>query len=112
MTNALVNQIAADVIANLKRNPHNYTVETLVASWEKRIEWLGLKVGGKAWERELLSTARSGWIATTQQTTVFLAPSEETLQWGGFLGGEHVATEALRISADEAFENKFGKVAR
>lgn len=107
MTN-LVNQIASDIIPNLVRNPHNYTVETLIQNWEQRIEWMGFKVGGKAWEREMIKTARSAWIATTQKTTVFLAPSEETLSWGGFLGGEFVATEELRISADEAFERKFG----
>jgi len=82
-------------------------VETLIKNWEARIEWLGLKVGGKAWQRELLSQARSGWIGTTQKTTVFLAPSEETLSWGGFLGGEFVATEELRISAERAFEERF-----
>lgn len=107
MTIALVNQIAADTLANCE-NRRNLTVETLVAEWMQRIEWLGLKVGGKAWMRELLMTARCGWIATTQKTTVFIPPSEETLAWGGFLGGEYVATEALRISAEEAFEAKFG----
>ena len=103
----LINEIAADTIANSK-NVHGYTTETLVKNWEDRIAWLGLKVGGEAWKRELFKTARAGWIATTQKTTEFLAPSEETLSWGGFLGGEFVATEALRVDADAAFETKFG----
>jgi hypothetical protein len=107
MTIALVNEIAADVIANLKRNPNGFTAETLVKNWEDRIAWLGLKVGGQAWVRELVKVARAGWIATTQKTTVFIPPSEETLSWGGFLGGEYVSTEEMRLTADEAFEKRF-----
>ena len=107
---ALINAIAADTIAN-SSNLRGLTVETLIEEWKQRIEWLGLKVGGKAWWRELLLTARCGWIATTQKTTVFIPPSEETLSWGGFLGGEFVATEALRVSAEQAFEAKFGTFA-
>jgi hypothetical protein len=37
---ALVNTIAADVVANLDRNPHGYTAETLVSNWERRIRTL------------------------------------------------------------------------
>lgn len=109
--NATVQQIAADTIANLKRNPNGFTVETLIANWESRIEWLGLKVGGKAWQRELLKTARNGWIATTQQTSVFLAPSEETLAWGGFLGGEVIVTEEITNRAEAAFDKRFAVAA-
>ena len=108
MTIELVNKIAADLLAN-SRNLKGLTVETLVAQWEQRIEWLGYKVGGKAWMRELLLTARCGWIATTQKTSVFIPPSEETLAWGGFLGGEYVSTEAMRNAAEAAFEERFGK---
>lgn len=102
-----VREIAQDVIANLKTNPNGFTVDTLVANWENRIEWLGLKVGGKAWQRELLKTARNGWIATTQQTSVFIPPSEETLAWGGFLGGEVIPSAELRQNAEAAFEARF-----
>ncbi|QIG73331.1 hypothetical protein EVC03_023 [Rhizobium phage RHph_Y5A] len=111
MTIALVNEIAADVVANLKRNPNGFTAETLVKNWESRIAWLELKVGGQAWVRELVKVARAGWIATTQKTTVFIPPSEETLNWGGFLGGEYVSTEEMRMTAEEAFVAKFGAVA-
>lgn len=103
----IIKQIAADTLANSKRNPHGYTVDTLVANWESRIEWLGLKVGGKAWKRELLSMAKSGWIATTQMTSVFIPPSEETLSWGGFLGGEVITTEEMRTDAEAAFYQRF-----
>lgn len=106
MNMKLINEIAADTIANSK-NP-NREVEALVSHYAQRVEWLGLKVGGKAWMREVFSQARSMWIATTQKTTVFIPPSEETLSWGGFLGGEFVATEALRVTAEEAFETRFG----
>ncbi len=111
MTPAIIIEIATDVLANSKGNPNGWTVETLVANWKQRIEWLSLKVGGKAWQRELFSMARSSWIATTQKTTHFIPPSEETLAWGGFLGGEFVATEALRVSAEQAFDARFGAVA-
>lgn len=103
----LINAIAADTLANCKRNPNGFTVETLVKNWEDRIAWLGLKVGGKAWNRELLKTARNGWIATTQKTSTFIPPSDETLSWGGFLGGEFVTTQEMTVSAETAFHNKF-----
>lgn len=107
MTIALVNEIAADVIANLKRNPNGFTAETLVKNWEDRIAWLELKVGSEEWVRELVTVARNGWIATTQKTSTFIPPSEETLSWGGFLGGEYVSTESMRVTAEQAFEKRF-----
>lgn len=103
----IVKEIAADVLAN-SQNRKNLTVEDLVARWQQRIEWLGLKVGGKAWQRELLLVARSNWIVTTQKTNVFIPPSEETLAWGGFLGGEFVSPQYMRDEAEQAFEHRFG----
>lgn len=103
----LIHEIAADVVAKMTRNPHGFTAETLVKNWEDRIAWLGLKVGGKAWQRELFKTARNGWIATTQQTSVFIPPSEETLAWGGFLGGEFVTTPEMSANAEAAFDRQF-----
>lgn len=103
----LINAIAADILTAIKTNPHGFTVETLVANWESKIEWLSLKRGGKAWQRELLSMARSAWIASTQQTTVAIPPSEETLSWGGFLGGEIIVQPAMVVAAEDAFYAKF-----
>lgn len=110
--NELVNAIAADVVNYMNArggNIHGFTSETLVKNWENRIEWLGLKVGGKAWNRELLKVARNGWIATTQKTSTFIPPSEETLVWGGFLGGEFVTTPEIRNNAEAAFDARFGR---
>lgn len=107
----LVTEIAADLIAKGYGKTHNYTVETLVANWRQRIEWLGLKVGGKAWRRELLLAAKNGWIATSQETTVFIPPSEETLAWGGFLGGEFVHPKEMQIAAEQAFYQRFPSAA-
>jgi hypothetical protein len=102
----LINEIAADTIAN-SANKHGYTVETLVANWVSRNEWLGRKVGGKAWFRDLLASAKYGWVATTQKTSVFIPPSEETLAWGGFLGGEWVNPQHMKDDAEAAFYARF-----
>lgn len=104
---AIIEEIAADLLAN-SQNRKGLTVDELVAQWKQRIEWLGLKVGGKAWHRELLLTARCGWIASTQKTSTFIPPSEETLSWGGFLGGEFVSTPEMRANAERAFDSRFG----
>lgn len=106
-----VHQIAADIIANLTINPNGFTTDTLVAHWANRIEWLGLKVGGKAWNRELLDVARSGWIASLRKTSIAIPPSEETLNAGGFLGGEIIPSAELRAAAEADFSAKFGVVA-
>ena len=102
-----VREIAQDVIANMKTNPNGFTVDTLIENWENRIAWLGLKVGGKAWNRELMKIARNGWIATLRKTSVSIPPSEETLAWGGFLGGEVIPSAELRNAAEVDFEKRF-----
>lgn len=102
----IIKDIAADTIANSK-NVQGHTVDSLVRNWELRIEWLGLKVGGRAWRREMLNVARSGWIATTQKTFAFLAPSDETLSWGGFLGGEFVTTPEMTAASETAFYRRW-----
>lgn len=107
MTNRIVRQIAEDIIANMHCNPNGFTVDTLIENWERRIDWLGLKVGGKAWQRELLEVARNGWIATLKTTSIVIPPSDETLNAGGFLGGEIIPSPALRSAAEADFSAKF-----
>lgn len=106
-----IQTIAAEIIAQAKVNPNGFTVATLVAQWERNVEWLGLKVGGKAWQREVFSQARSAWIATTQKTTVAIPPSEQTLAEGGFLGGEIIPVAALMVEAEARFAEKYGVAA-
>lgn len=106
--NTLVLEIAKDTLAGAKVNPHNFTPETLYEHWVRRIEWMELKAGGKAWTRELKSLAKSGWIAATQKTTIATPPSEETLKWGGFLGGELYHPKELKDASERAFKDRFG----
>lgn len=103
-----IEQIAADILATIRVNTHSHTVATLVAQWESNIAWLGYKVGGKRWQAELMSAAKAGWIASTQITCIAIPPSEETLAWGGFLGGEIIPVPEMYKDAEQRFAEKFG----
>ncbi len=103
-----LSDIASDILATIRTNPNGFTVESLVDLWKSKISWRGFKVGGKAWQREVLSQARASWIASTQDTVTRIPPSEETLAWGGFLGGEILPNADKRAAAEALFESKFG----
>lgn len=108
---ATLTQIAADILPALKANPNKFTAEILVANWVGGVEWLGFKVGGKAWRREVVSHARSAWVATFGNTMRSIPASEETLAWGGFLGGEVYHDQDARQAAEITFNNKYGMAA-
>ena len=62
------------------------------------------KAGGLAWWRDRCQSAAQNIINSGSRISRFIPPSEETLQWGGFLGGETVVYTDSRKAAELAGE--------
>jgi hypothetical protein len=58
------------------------------------------KPNGLAWWRDRCRSVANNIVQQRSTISTFIQPSQETLQWGGFLGGEHV------VYTDEAAEHR------